>query len=47
MKTFTTRYLMACAAIGAATGVLLIPANFVGFAVSATFPLIYAAMAGV
>jgi energy-coupling factor transport system substrate-specific component len=47
MKTLTTRYLMACAAIGAATGVLLIPAYFVSFAISATVPLAYAAMAGV
>lgn len=47
MKTLTTRYLMACAAIGAATGVLLIPAYFVSFAISAAVPLAYAAMAGV
>jgi energy-coupling factor transport system substrate-specific component len=47
MKTLTTRYLMACAAIGAATGVLLIPAFFVSFAISAAVPLAYAAMAGV
>ncbi|HWS37476.1 MAG TPA: ECF transporter S component [Actinoplanes sp.] len=47
MKNLTTRFLMACAAIGAATGVLLIPAFFVSFAISATVPLAYAAMAGV
>ncbi|WP_430791916.1 ECF transporter S component [Actinoplanes sp. G11-F43] len=47
MKRLTTRFLMACAAIGAATGVLLIPAFFVSFAISATVPLAYAAMAGV
>ncbi|MDI6103078.1 ECF transporter S component [Actinoplanes sp. NEAU-A12] len=47
MKTLTTRYLMACAAIGAATGVLLIPAFFVSFTISAAAPLAYAAMAGV
>ncbi|MBX7266574.1 ECF transporter S component [Micromonospora sp. Llam7] len=44
--TLTTRFLMACAAIGAATGVLLIPANFAAFSVSATVPLAYAPMVG-
>ncbi|WP_240956258.1 ECF transporter S component [Micromonospora sp. HNM0581] len=43
---FTTRFLMACAAIGAATGVLLIPANFAAFSISATVPLAYAPMVG-
>ncbi|MEU4690281.1 ECF transporter S component [Actinoplanes sp. NPDC023714] len=42
-----TRFLMACAAIGAATGVLLLPANFVAAAISAAVPLLYAAMVGV
>jgi energy-coupling factor transport system substrate-specific component len=43
----TTRFLMACAAIGAATGVLLLPANFVAAAISAAVPLVYAAMVGI
>ncbi|WP_229068264.1 ECF transporter S component [Actinoplanes sp. DH11] len=47
MKRLTTRFLMACAAIGAATGVLLLPANFASFAISAAVPLAYAAMVGV
>ncbi|WP_203711055.1 ECF transporter S component [Asanoa siamensis] len=42
----TTRFLMACAAIGAATGVLLIPTNFAAFSVSASVPLAYAPMVG-
>lgn len=44
--TLTTRFLMACAAIGAATGVLLIPTNFAAFSLSATLPLAYAPMVG-
>ncbi|MFY1637082.1 ECF transporter S component [Solwaraspora sp. WMMB335] len=44
--TLTTRFLMACAAIGAATGVLLIPSNYAAFSVSATMPLAYAPMVG-
>jgi energy-coupling factor transport system substrate-specific component len=43
----TTRFLMACAAIGAATGVLLLPANFVAAAIAATVPLAYATFLGV
>lgn len=43
----TTRFLMACAAIGAATGVLLLPTNFAAAALSAAVPLVYAAMVGV
>ncbi|MEV6306916.1 ECF transporter S component [Actinoplanes sp. NPDC051861] len=43
----TTRFLMACAAIGAATGVLLLPANFVAAAIAPTVPLAYAAFLGV
>ena len=43
----TTRFLMACAAIGAATGVLLLPTNFVAAAIASTIPLAYAAMVGV
>ncbi len=47
MKRMTTRFLMACAAIGAATGVLLLPANFISAAIAAAVPLAYAAMLGV
>ncbi|MFC7530261.1 ECF transporter S component [Actinoplanes sp. GCM10030250] len=47
MKNLTTRFLMACAAIGAATGVLLLPANFVAAAVAPTVPLAYATFLGV
>ncbi|MEU4419054.1 ECF transporter S component [Actinoplanes sp. NPDC024001] len=43
----TTRFLMACAAIGAATGVLLLPVNFVAAAIAATVPLAYAPMVGI
>ncbi|GAB7040157.1 MULTISPECIES: ECF transporter S component [Catenuloplanes] len=42
----TTRFLMACAAIGAATGILLLPANFAAAAISAALPMVYAAMVG-
>ncbi|MBD5786067.1 ECF transporter S component [Cellulosimicrobium terreum] len=45
-RSLTTRYLMTCAAIGAATGVLLVPANFVAAALAPTVPLLYAAMLG-
>lgn len=45
-QSLTTRYLMTCAAIGAATGVLLVPANFVAAALSATVPVLYSAMLG-
>ncbi|MFD1714911.1 ECF transporter S component [Amnibacterium flavum] len=47
MSRFPTRYLLTCAAIGAAGGVLLIPANNVAAAVSASLPPLYAAIVGV
>jgi energy-coupling factor transport system substrate-specific component len=46
MTWFTTRYLMTCAAIGAALGVLLIPANFVSAPLAAAAPMAYAPMVG-
>ncbi|WP_277211014.1 ECF transporter S component [Isoptericola croceus] len=46
MKSVTTRYLMTCAAIGAAMGVLLIPANFVSAPLAAAAPMAYAPMVG-
>ncbi|NYD68321.1 ECF transporter S component [Agromyces atrinae] len=46
MKT-TTRMLLTCAAIGAAGGVLLIPANNIAAAISVVMPLAYAAMTGI
>lgn len=46
MKNVTTRFLMTCAAIGAAMGVLLIPANFVSAPLAASAPLAYAPMVG-
>lgn len=46
MKSLTTRYLMTCAAIGAAAGVLLIPVNFVAFAFTATAPMLVAVIVG-
>lgn len=46
MKSLTTRYLMTCAAIGAAAGVLLIPLNFVSFAFTATAPMLVAVLVG-
>lgn len=46
MQSFTTRYLMTCAAIGAALGVLLIPANFASAPLAAAAPLAYAPMVG-
>ncbi|WP_336725073.1 ECF transporter S component [Cellulosimicrobium cellulans] len=45
-QSLTTRYLMTCAAIGAATGVLLVPANFVAAALASTVPVLYSAMLG-
>jgi len=45
-QSLTTRYLMTCAAIGAATGVLLVPANFVAAALAPTVPVLYSAMLG-
>ncbi|MBD8079697.1 ECF transporter S component [Cellulosimicrobium arenosum] len=45
-RSLTTRYLMTCAAIGAATGVLLVPANFVSAALASTVPVLYSAMVG-
>ncbi|WP_407320386.1 ECF transporter S component [Isoptericola halotolerans] len=46
MKNLTTRYLMTCAAIGAAMGVLLIPANFVSAPLAASAPMAYAPLVG-
>jgi energy-coupling factor transport system permease protein len=46
MKNLTTRYLMTCAAIGAAMGVLLIPANFVSAPLAAAAPMAYAPLVG-
>ncbi|MCK0116453.1 ECF transporter S component [Isoptericola sp. S6320L] len=46
MTSVTTRYLMTCAAIGAALGVLLIPANFVSAPLAAAAPMAYAPMVG-
>lgn len=47
MKRASTQYLLTCAAIGAAGGVLLIPANNIAAAISAALPLLYAAIVGV
>lgn len=47
MKTRTTRYLLSCAAIGAAGAVLLIPANNFAVALGAALPFLYAVMVGV
>ncbi|KQQ93720.1 hypothetical protein ASF62_05810 [Leifsonia sp. Leaf325] len=44
---FTTRLLLTCAAIGAAGGLLLIPANNIGAGISKAFPLAYAVESGV
>ncbi|MEG3614717.1 ECF transporter S component [Isoptericola haloaureus] len=46
MSSLTTRYLMTCAAIGAAVGVLLVPANFVSAPLAAAAPLAYAPLVG-
>lgn len=46
MKSLTTRFLMTCAAIGAATGVLLVPANFLSTPLAATAPMAYAPLVG-
>lgn len=46
MRSLTTRYLMTCAAVGAASGVLLVPANFVSATLAPTAPVLYAAMIG-
>ncbi|WP_278235523.1 ECF transporter S component [Isoptericola sp. AK164] len=46
MSSLTTRYLMTCAAIGAAVGVLLVPANFVSAPLALAAPLVFAPMAG-
>ncbi|MGX5681848.1 ECF transporter S component [Schumannella luteola] len=46
MKRVSTQYLLTCAAIGAAGGILLIPANNVAAAVAAALPLLYAAIVG-
>lgn len=47
MNRFPTRYLLTCAALGAAGGILLVPANNVAAAVSATLPPLYAAIVGI
>ncbi|SIT72317.1 ECF transporter S component [Microbacterium sp. RU33B] len=46
-STTTTRYLLSCAAIGAAGAVLLIPANNLAIALGTALPFLYAAMVGV
>lgn len=46
MKRASTKYLLTCAAIGAAGGILLIPANNIAAAVAAALPLLYAAIVG-
>ncbi|WP_402468576.1 ECF transporter S component [Isoptericola aurantiacus] len=46
MPSLTTRYLMTCAAVGAAAGVLLIPANFAAAPLAAAAPMVYAPMVG-
>lgn len=46
MKRASTQYLLTCAAIGAAGGILLIPANNIAAAVAAAIPLLYAAIVG-
>lgn len=45
MKSLTTRYLMTCAAIGAAGGVLLVPINHIA-AAAVVLPLLYAPLVG-
>ncbi|GII98206.1 energy-coupling factor transport system substrate-specific component [Sediminihabitans luteus] len=45
-RPLTTRYLMTCGAIGAATGVLLIPVNLVAFGALAAAPTLVAALVG-
>ncbi|GGQ49422.1 ECF transporter S component [Couchioplanes azureus] len=46
MKSLTTRFLMTCAAIGAASGVLLVPVNHVSAILAPTVPVAYAALVG-
>ena len=46
MKTFSTRFLLTTAAIGAAGGLLLIPANNLAALVSDAVPLLFAATVG-
>ncbi|MFI5497182.1 ECF transporter S component [Actinoplanes sp. NPDC051859] len=46
MKSLTTRFLMTCAAIGAASGVLLVPANHASAVLATTVPIVYAGMIG-
>lgn len=47
MHRFTTRYLLTCAAIGVAGGLLLIPANLYAGTVAKGVPLLYAPIVGV
>ncbi|WP_168200377.1 ECF transporter S component [Protaetiibacter larvae] len=47
MGRFTTRYLLSCAAIGVAGGLLLIPANLYAGTVAKGVPLLYAPIVGV
>ncbi|WP_157981614.1 ECF transporter S component [Protaetiibacter intestinalis] len=47
MGRFTTRYLLSCAAIGVAGGLLLIPANLYAATVAKGVPLLYAPVVGV
>lgn len=46
MKSLTTRFLMTCAAIGAASGVLLVPVNHASAVLAPTAPIVYAGMVG-
>jgi len=44
---FTTRYLLTCAAVGVAGGLLLIPANLYAGTVAKGIPLLYAPIVGI
>ncbi|GAA2639609.1 ECF transporter S component [Dactylosporangium fulvum] len=46
MKSLTTRFLMTCAAIGAASGVLLVPVNHISAIFAPTMPILYAGLVG-
>ncbi|MEV6596212.1 ECF transporter S component [Actinoplanes sp. NPDC051346] len=46
MKSLTTRFLMTCAAIGAASGVLLVPVNHASAILAPTVPIVYAGLVG-
>lgn len=45
-RRLTTRFLMACAAIGAVSGVVLLPTTYVATALTASAPVVFAALAG-